>query len=122
MRMKNTMLWSVVAMVVVTVAAAYIGFVVGKNAIYLPPSHGDDIIAVEPENSLPQHSNSENPKYLLGEQEGRLAVYTIGKETPDLVFDVYIKYLPQMDQEALKEGIVIQDYGELTKRIEDYIS
>ncbi len=109
-------------MAVVTVAAAAVGFVAGRNMSDLSPAPSDGQSVVEHEHNIPHDPREAQPKYRLGEQDGRLAVYTIGKDTPDLVFDVYIKYLPPVDQEALIEGIIIYDYKELTERIEDYIS
>lgn len=60
--------------------------------------------------------------YLLRAYEGRIAVFREGSTTPDLIFDVYTRMLPQPDQAALEVGILVQDYEELTRLIEDYIS
>lgn len=60
--------------------------------------------------------------YLLREHEGRIAVFREGAKTPELIFDVYTRMLPEPDRAALKAGIAVQDYEELTRLIEDYIS
>jgi hypothetical protein len=33
-----------------------------------------------------------------------------------------VKYLPDYDRAALREGIPVKDFGELVSRVEDYIS
>lgn len=87
----------------------------------MPPDN-QNIAADEPDSAIPQPSRGDAPKYRLGVDNGRLAVYTMGKETPDLTFNVLVKYLPPVDQAALEKGIEIYDYNELSRLIEDYIS
>ena len=41
---------------------------------------------------------------------------------PDLVFDVYVRTLPEYDQQQLERGVRVKDYDKLTALIEDYIS
>ncbi len=65
---------------------------------------------------------SRTVKYMLREYQGRLAVFTGENKEPDMVFDVYIHYLPEADRELLKQGIAVENYEQLTKLIEDYIS
>lgn len=60
--------------------------------------------------------------YLLRSYDGRLAVFREGSDTPEMIFDVYTRLLPQSDQERLEEGISAPDYETLTRLIEDYIS
>ena len=61
-------------------------------------------------------------EYELKDYEGKLAVFFYGEQYPQLSFDVYIRTLPEWDRKQLKEGILIKDYEELLKRIEDYSS
>ncbi len=61
-------------------------------------------------------------EYLLKEYEGRLAVFFHEEEAPQTVFDVYVSTLPEYDRGQLQQGVPVKDYGELLKRIEDYIS
>ena len=62
------------------------------------------------------------PEYLLRAYEGKLAVFTKDLVTPDLVFDVYVRTLPETDQEQLQRGIWVASYDKLTELVEDYIS
>ena len=65
----------------------------------------------------------QNPAgYLLRDYEGRLAIFREESNTPEMIFDVYTRLLPQADQERLTEGISAPDYETLTRLIEDYIS
>ncbi len=60
--------------------------------------------------------------YLLRAYEGKLAVFTDDLVQPEMVFDVYIKTLPEYDQKELERGIRVENYEKLTALIEDYIS
>ncbi len=39
-----------------------------------------------------------------------------------MIFDIFLRTLPEMDQQLLQEGIQVETYEELTRLIEDYIS
>lgn len=69
--------------------------------------------------SMPQ---IQRPRYLLSHYEGKLAVYIIGKDKPELVFDRFLHYLPDVDRMKLENGIEVCDYSELLRLIEDYTS
>ena len=60
--------------------------------------------------------------YLLRDYRGRLAVVKAGEKTPEMIFDVYTKTLPEADQSMLAEGIYVESYEELLSLIEDYVS
>ena len=64
----------------------------------------------------------QKPRYLLTGYQGKLAVFMIGKKEPELVFDRYLHYLPDVDRMRLEEGIEVSDYAELLQLIEDYTS
>ena len=65
---------------------------------------------------------SQDHEYILGEWEGRLAVYRTGESEPDSVLDVYLGLLPPADAQALREGIPVEDQTELDRRLEDFRS
>lgn len=60
--------------------------------------------------------------YLLRSYEGKLAVFTQNTVQPDMVFDVYVRTLPEADREQLARGVRVETYEKLTALIEDYIS
>lgn len=62
------------------------------------------------------------PHYLLKGYEGKLAVFIIGKEEPELVLDRYLHHLPDVDRLRLEEGIQVAQYSDLLRLIEDYTS
>lgn len=62
------------------------------------------------------------PHYLLKGHEGKLAVFIIGKEEPELVLDRYLHHLPDVDRLRLEEGIEVAEYADLLRLIEDYTS
>lgn len=52
-------------------------------------------------------------EYILREHEGRLAVFLKDKDTPEMVFDVYVRLLPEYDRGQLNQGVYVKDYEEL---------
>ena len=60
--------------------------------------------------------------YILREYDGRLGVFEPGGAVPQTVLDIYIHNLPETDQQALKQGVVAENYAALIRLIEDYIS
>ena len=67
-------------------------------------------------------SQAEPAGYLLGEYNGRVSVLTPDTREPEMIFDIFVRTLPEMDQELLRQGIRVETYEELTRLIEDYIS
>ena len=81
----------------------------------------------QPELPLPDpeprsQAGPEAEAYILGEWEGRLAVYRPGETEPESVLDVYLGLLPPADAQALREGIPVADDEELDRRLEDFMS
>lgn len=101
-------------------AAVAVGAAVGflaRGEMKLPQA------AMEPASSITaSEQQSLKPRYLLGAYQGKLAVYIIGKKEPELVFDRFLHYLPDVDREKLEEGIEVAEYSELMRLIEDYTS
>ncbi len=59
---------------------------------------------------------------ILGEWEGKLAVFAPNAISPDEVYDVYISTLPEEEQRRLEEGIAVYDEQTLLGLLEDYTS
>ena len=127
--------------VVITVVAALLTIATGISlAYFLPGNRPEASVAfsetsvekplTEPqpppppvqESSAPSAPQPETPGYLLREHEGKLGVFVGDSTEPEMIFDVYIRYLPEYDRQQLTEGIYIDDYARLVALIEDYIS
>lgn len=65
---------------------------------------------------------AEEYEYLLKDYGGRLAVFKRGAASPDMIFDVYVKSLPDFDRNQLQTGVTAKNYSELVGLIEDYTS
>lgn len=94
-------------------------------------SQDPDPASAPPANNRPASSTVSDPaeesaavfvQRLLGVWEGKLALFTEGRDNPDEVYDVYIQTLPEEEQERLRKGIVIQNEEELAGWLEDYTS
>ena len=59
---------------------------------------------------------------VIGEWEGKLAVFQPSGSSPSEVFDVYISSLPEQEQQKLKDGIPVYDEETLAGLLEDYTS
>ena len=60
--------------------------------------------------------------FLLGVHNGNIALWKDDDPNPIKVFPYCASALPQKDQEALRNGIKINDLNDLTKLLEDYLS
>ena len=61
------------------------------------------------------------PQYLLKDNGGHPALYTIDGSGPLARYDeIYTRLLPEGDALALQQGVPITDERELQKRLEDY--
>lgn len=80
------------------------------------------VSGIERDEPQPAPQKTGDYQYLLKERDGRVAVFHAGESEPEMVLDVFVKYLPDFDRAQMKDGIPVKDYNELVARIEDYIS
>ena len=104
--MRNAILLTLIGVIAVSL-------ITPQTPSVLTPSGASEQIVSEDTSNYP---------YLLRTYEGKLAVFTDDLVQPDLVFDVYVRTLPELDQQQLSRGIRVKTYDELTSMIEDYIS
>lgn len=57
---------------------------------------------------------------VIGEWEGKVAVYFVDGETPKTVYDTAVRTLPEAEQTKLKNGIPVFSAKELAVLLEDY--
>ena len=64
--------------------------------------------------------------YIIGEENGKIAIFKVGEAGEKILDKVFVEYpiqiLREVDQERLKEGIVVDSEDELSDILEDYIS
>ena len=60
--------------------------------------------------------------YLVKEYEGKVAVFYDNVSDPETIYDTYVNELPQLDQQQLRDGIVVNTQEELRVLIEDLTS
>ena len=60
--------------------------------------------------------------FILGENNGRLAILSPDRQTVYETYSVYINTLPELDRNLLREGIKIKTTEELASLLEDYSS
>ena len=107
-----------ISLVIAAAGGFGIGMIVGQETAQNPIPEIINQAAQEIVSNAPVSS----PKYMLKGEEGKLAVFIIGKKEPELVFDVYLHYLPDVDRMRLEEGIEVADYDQLLNLIEDFTS
>ncbi len=59
---------------------------------------------------------------VLGTWKGYIALFQGGQSEPRQIFPVQASTLPDADQEALENGIVIRSEKKLQQLLEDYLS
>ena len=77
-------------------------------------------IPAEAESSFSEET--ENEKAVLGVFEGKLALFKGKSPYPNIVYDFFIRNLPQEDQNRLSEGIAVFSQSELEALLEDFMS
>jgi hypothetical protein len=64
--------------------------------------------------------------YILGEENGKIAIFTIGDDGKRILDNVFTEYpitlLKGADQERIIEGIIVDSKDELSDLLENYIS
>ena len=59
---------------------------------------------------------------VLGSWKGYVALFDQGKDEPRQIFPYPVASLPEADQKALQEGIVVRNERDLQQLLEDYLS
>lgn len=59
-------------------------------------------------------------KFLVKEDSGKIKVFEKGNKNPINVIDKEVEYLPEYDQNMLKNGIYVYNSSDLNKILEDY--
>lgn len=73
------------------------------------------------ENSDPPQSPAEpSPAYTLREYDSMVGVFREESDTPEEVYTVFVRVLPEKDKLALKNGISVSTEEELRHLIEDF--
>ncbi len=67
-------------------------------------------------------TQTEELSYTIREYHGKIALFTGDNPKPDAVYDIFTSSLPDIDAQALKEGITVGTKQEAQKIIEDYTS
>lgn len=111
-RIRPQLLCTVVTCVMTSVTALSLVYIAAGNAEL-----------ARRDAQIPIYSQSAGePQYTIREHGGKVAVFKDGAEEPEVVFNVYIKTLPEYDQKQLQAGVKVVGEQVLMKRIEDYIS
>ena len=114
-----------IASVCTAIAAGVALAVVPRTDAAISPQSVAEVVSAAPSSSAPAREVDAAPdetSYLLGEYNGRVSVLSPDTREPEMVFDIFIRTLPDVDQELLRQGIRVSTYEELTRLIEDYIS
>ena len=59
---------------------------------------------------------------VLGSWKGYVALFQQGKSEPRQIFPTQVSSLPEADQQALEEGIIVRSDKKLQQLLEDYLS
>ena len=59
---------------------------------------------------------------VIGTWKGYVALFDQGAEEPKQIFPCPVTALPEKDQEALKNGIIVRNQRDLQQLLEDFLS
>ncbi len=65
---------------------------------------------------------TDQPRYVIGNWEGQVAVFEGQAAYPMQVFDVYVSTLPEEERAKIQTGIPVADETQLYQLLEDYTS
>ena len=91
-----------------------------NNYIYI--NENQNLYLNNPENINHSDSDISETIFILGENNGKLAILSPDRQTVYEIFDVYINTLPDYDKILLQNGIKIKTPEELYSLLEDYNS
>ncbi|WRS27108.1 hypothetical protein U6B65_12335 [Oscillospiraceae bacterium MB08-C2-2] len=120
--MDSRFIWTAAAMIAVTgISVVLVNLTSERSPIAStePISHVE-IPADQP--SVAKEKPQEPERYMLKAYQGRIGVFIIGREEPEMVLDVYVKFLPEYDRGQLEQGVEARDTTQLAALIEDYSS
>ncbi len=90
------------------------------SAVVILMSAAKGIAHDRTEAAMREASRAETPGFVLGEYEGRLALYREHGTRPYRVLDIEVWLLPEADREALTDGILVATEEELRTLLEDW--
>ena len=59
---------------------------------------------------------------VVGSWKGYVALFDQGAEEPKQIFPCPVEALPEVDQQALENGIIVRNQRDLQQILEDYLS
>ncbi|MBR5134581.1 MAG: hypothetical protein IKV35_03170 [Clostridia bacterium] len=62
------------------------------------------------------------PYRIIGEWDGKVAVFLPKEKTPESVYDARVRSFPDDEQRKLRDGIEAADEDSLRRLLEDYLS
>lgn len=110
------------AILAAIVLGAALAVVPRIDSLAAPPQHLEKEAPPAPESPSSLREEPDAGGYLLGAYNGRVSVLSPDTREPEMIFDIFLRTLPEPDQQLLREGIRVETYEELTRLIEDYIS
>ena len=60
--------------------------------------------------------------FVVGSWKGYVALFDQGAEEPKQIFPCPVEALPEVDQQALENGIIVRNQRDLQQILEDYLS
>ena len=127
-KIKDIVFWVFLSLILSLLIALTVMLIVGNARLSRTEQHllaANAVTTAEPVSTEPPAEDVISPvarMYVLGEKDGKIAVFASDGYTVVDILDTYIYSLPAADREAIRAGVSVYSVNELVSLIQDYTS
>ncbi len=118
--MYKKIMFSIIAFLIFGIFISYILY--GGESNDFSEKNSSSMSINMPITEKTETGNSIKDYYCIKIVDDKLTVIKNDEKTPEMIFDISVKMLPEYDRQKLKDGVYVYSYDELLKKIEDYTS
>lgn len=127
-KIKDIVFWVFLSLILSLLITLTVMLIVGNARLSRTEQHllsANAATTAEPSSTEPPVEDAVSPvtrMYVLGEKDGKIAVFAADGYTVVDILDTYIYSLPVTDREAIRAGVSVYSVNELVSLIQDYTS
>ncbi len=127
-KIKDIVFWVFLSLILSLLITLTVMLIVGNARLSRTEQHllsANAVTTAKPASTEPPVEDAVSPvtrMYVLGEKDGKIAVFAADGYTVVDILDTYIYSLPVTDREAIRAGVSVYSVNELVSLIQDYTS